>query len=232
MKKRLGKTIFAILFLLPVWAYSTNITFTSSGTITDGNTYDNVYVRNNGTVVNMSGGQIQTNLITFDSSTFNMSGGLISSSGVYITVGVNDLSTINISDGTIEKTNFVLYGSANISGGNITGNVNKANPSSILNITGGNLIFGDFYIYGTLNISGGLLNIDNPHFPSTSVNIFGYGFNYDPVGQVLTGYLLDHNHFTINHLNSLDYQHLNLVPEPMSLLIFGIGLLAIRNHKK
>jgi hypothetical protein len=223
MKKLL---IAAIIFLLPVGVFATNITFTSSGSIVNGNVFSSVSVQNDGTVINMTGGQIK-NLWTYNISTFNMSGGIIEYS---VHTGLS--SSFNFSGGTIIGTNFEFGGNVNISGGSITGGGKFANLSNtVVNITGGNLNFSLLMPYGELNIYGGLLNIDDFYLCGGTTNIFGYGFNYDSNRKVLTGYLLDHNQFTINNLDSTEYQHLNLVPEPVSLLLFGFGLLALRKQK-
>jgi len=229
MRTKFKKIIFAFLILLPVCAFATNITFTSSGSIVDGNVFDEVYVRNNGTVVNMSGGQINYELYTYDASTFNMSAGVITGA-VYI----SNLGTFNISSGTIDA-GFVVKGSANLSGGNITADGLKTYPDSVVNITGGNLSFGLFDIRGEVNIYRGLLNVDNAYiayqgFGLANINIYGSGFNYNPSTQILTVYLLDTNPFTMTGIDASEYTRFNLVPEPISLLFFGFGLLALRKH--
>jgi len=236
MEKRIGYSILlAILLFLPVCVYSTNITFTSSGIIEDGNVYDNVYVENNGTVVDMSGGQISY-LLTRDASIFNMSGGQIIYSWPGITI--ESVSTINVSGGTVDTFDFVVYGSAvaNISGGNITADRLKTSPDSVVNINGGSCNFETIDISGELNIYRGLVNANNAYisyiYPSSAVNIFGYGFNYNPgQGGILTGYLLDDNQFIINGVSQSEYARFNLIPEPMSLLLFGFGLLVLRKTK-
>ncbi|MFA6186998.1 MAG: hypothetical protein WC770_07295 [Phycisphaerae bacterium] len=229
MGTKLLKFVCAILILLPVCAFATDKTFTSSGSIVDGDVFGTVYVQNNGTLVNMSGGHIGTSslggLYMNDSSIFNMSGGLIEN-----TISTLGSSSFNLSDGTIESE-FDFGGTVSLSGGSITGG-GKFKPGSIVNIDGGNLNFSDaVLLYGELNIYGGLLNFDDFSDNGGVTNIYGYGFNYDPVGQVLTGYLSDHNQFTINQLSSYEYQRLNLIPEPISFLFFGFGLLALRKQK-
>jgi hypothetical protein len=232
MEGRKGISILLAILWLPVCAYSTDITFTSSGTIEDGNVYDNVYVENNGTVVDMSGGQI-SHLLTWDASIFNMSGGQIIYSWPGITI--DSVSTINVSGGTVDTFDFVVYGSAvaNISGGNITADRLKTSPDSVVNITGGDLNFDIFDIHGELNIYRGLLNVDDTGIGSpATVNIFGHGFNYDIGNEILTGYLLDDNFFTIKGVSQSEYARFDLIPEPISLFFFGIGLLTIKSHKK
>jgi hypothetical protein len=220
-------------------------TFDSNGQILPGETWDTVYVRNNGTVVDMSGGQIGSldsfgGLKTYDSSIFNMSGGqIIGYSSGFNSISINDSSTFNVSGGTIDMyMDFVVYGSANanISGGNVTAGRLKTSPDSVVNITGGILNF-DLYgfdIRGELNIYRGLLNVENAGiYPEATINIFGYGFDY-AIGQegILTGYLSDNNFFTIKGISPSEYTRFNLIPEPMSLFFLGFGLLIIRHHKK
>jgi hypothetical protein len=234
MEKKLTKTILAIL-LWPVCAYSTDITFTSSGTITDGNAFGNVYVQNNGTVVDMSGGQITQWLNTYDTSVLNMSGGQLTGN-----IFIHNSSIFNVSGGTIAvPLDFVVYGSANLSGGNITANRLKTSPAfsnplvpaSVININGGNLNFDKFDIEGVVNIYRGLLYVDEARISTVylpTINIYGYGFNYNPGTEILTGCLLDKHPFTIKGVDTSEYARFNLIPEPMSLLFFGFGLLSVR----
>src|SRR3990170_354735 len=115
MKKGVLKIVFAVLILLPVCAYSTDITFTSSGTITDGNVYDKVYVENEGTVVNMSGGQI-SKLYTHNNSTFNFSGGQIT--GPYGgEVNIDALSDFYMTGGMANLSGLYLFAGYNKMGG-------------------------------------------------------------------------------------------------------------------
>jgi hypothetical protein len=235
MKTRLWKIIFAILSLLPVCAYSTDITFTSSGSIVDGNVYDNVYVENNGTIVDMSGGQI-SHLLTWDASIFNMSGGQIIYSWPGITI--ESVSTINVSGGTINTFDFVVYGSAvaNISGGNITADRLKTSPDSVVNINGGGCNFSIIDTSGELNIYRGLVDVNDAYissiYPSSTVNIFGYDFNYNLGTKILTGYLLDNNFFTIKGVSPSEYARFNLIPEPVSFLLLACGLMIVRKRMR
>jgi len=244
-RKRIS-ILLAILLLLPVWAYSTNITFTSSGTITDGNTYDNVYVQNNGTVVNMSGGQINK-LYTHDSSVFNMSGGQIT--GSYPEVDIYALSNFHMTGGLANLFGLYLFGNWNGIGGRgvLNEGILSAQHVKIYNnaelvLSGGNITFGTFNVMddGLVNISEGNILIDNAFInyggdhPAT-INIYGHGFNYTPMPGdlegILTGYLLDNNFFTINGVSQSEYARFNLIPEPVSLLLFGFGLLVLRKTK-
>ena len=57
--KMKNATIIGMMLLAMVnCAYSADITFTSSGTIQNGDVYEHVYLENDGIVVDMTGGQI------------------------------------------------------------------------------------------------------------------------------------------------------------------------------
>jgi hypothetical protein len=207
--------------------------FYSSGQILPGETWDNVYVQNDNTVVDMLGGQVG-GLQLSDRSIFNMSGG-------DITGGINAFGTsyFNMVDGTIDVDALILYGKeGNISGGNISAYNLKASLHTIVQITGGVLNFNIFDIYGELTISGGLLHVNDAliNDRDATVNVYGYGFNYNPTGGtygdgILTGYLLDNNFFSIDQLSEPEFQRFNLIPEPATLLLLGLGGLFLRKRK-
>lgn len=232
-------SILLLLLSAPVLCHATTITFTSSGTIQDEDVYNYVYVENDGTVVDMAGGQIG-NLGTSYISTFNLFGGQIKkveltdpASSIYN----GPLSTINILNGLVDIENFNVEGIANISGGNISSTTLKTYSDSIIEINGGVLDFNSVNIMGELNIYRGLLNIKDSWGTFGVVNIYGYGFNYVPIGDpfwgggTLTGYLLDNNPFTIDGLSQDEFENFNLIPEPATLLLFGLGGLLLRKRR-
>jgi len=221
-------------------AQAVDITFSTSGTIQNGEVYNYVYVENDGTVVDMTGGQIG-NLQTSYISTFNLHGGQITEvdpadTGPNIDIG--SLGTINILNGLVDIGNFVLgrESYALIQGGQISAGRMKAYDDCVIDIKGGSLNFDMINIMGELNIYRGLLNIEDSWGTDGVVNIYGYGFNYVPTGDpfwgggTLTGYLMDDNPFAINGLSQDEFEHFNLIPEPTTLLLFGLGGLFLRKR--
>jgi len=70
------------------------------------------------------------------------------------------------------------------------------------------------------------------------VNIYGYAFNYDPLGGSrnggqLTGFWEGGNPFSIDFLDNIEtgstyYDHVVLIPEPATLLLLGLGAVMLR----
>ncbi|MHC4132476.1 MAG: hypothetical protein ACYSSP_10580 [Planctomycetota bacterium] len=100
MKIRISFTLLLIL-ACPLCLQAEVITIFDSNSIISGGAYDTVVIKGDGTVVDMTGGDVN-NLITMNASTFNMSGGSI---GFEINKGIvcYDSSTLNLSGGNIRK---------------------------------------------------------------------------------------------------------------------------------
>jgi hypothetical protein len=88
---------------------------------------------------------------------------------------------------------------------------------------------------GTMNLYGGLVTDSLNAWDSATVNIFGYdlvktnsGGTYG-YGQVY-GYWLDDTPFTIELSTAETYSHINLIPEPSSLLLLALGSLISREY--
>ena len=143
-----------------------------------------------------------------------------------------DTTTLDMYGGSV--AGFVTYDSSivNIYGGEVWWGLATYNLSTV-NIYGGSvkcegLIVGHS---STLNVYGGSLLVGNsPVFdPASTVNIYGYGFNYD--GFQLTGFLTDGSSLIIREVSYSDYAHMNLIPEPTTFLLFGFGVLLLRKRK-
>jgi len=223
MTKKILK-ITLLLLLMPALCQATTITFTSSGTIQSSDVYNYVYVENDGTVVNMTGGHIG-NLQTSYISTFILNGGQISEvdpldTGPNIDIGPN--GTLNILNGIVDVADIVLGDGSYtlIQDGQIDADRMKA------------------YYDCTIDIKGGLLQLDSFDMVVSTeypiINIYGSGFNYDPTGGtyegILTGYLMDGSQFSIDNVNESEYLQFNLIPEPATLLLFSLGGLFLKRR--
>lgn len=110
----------------------------------------------------------------------------------------------------------------------------SARDFSTVSIYGGSMTFHSLAVSdsGTLNIyAGDLLFGNSPYFSeSSTVNIYGYGFNYG--SNRLTGFLSDSSSFMFNELPFGQYSHMNLVviPEPGTVFLLGSGALWLRKR--
>jgi hypothetical protein len=193
--------------------------FNTDGQILDGETHDYVRVYG-GSTLDMSGGIVTEFLSLRDSSIINVSGGSISHLG----------------------NSYTHDGHVNISGNVVIDNV-TINGSASVSLNNGNLNTVEIYSDGGTDIIGGTIN--GYLLASSQVNIYGYGFNYDPFGGSndggqLTGFWMDDSAFSIDLKNygggdfpvGITYDNLNLVPEPVTLALFGLGGLLIRRRRE
>jgi len=205
--------------------------FTSDGIIIEGDEYANVDIYDtppDRTTVSMSGGSVNR-LIAYDSSILNFTGGTISS------LSSHDFSTINISGGFIHSPMAWDYSTINISGAFNSVEVGAA-PDGIVNVMGGTMEAMAGW-GGVINLYGGAIN-DNIHAVGEGgwVNIYGYDLEKMYTGGkygygYVSGFWLDSTPFTIDLKGSYTYSHINLVPEPCSLLLLTLGCLFLRRKR-
>jgi hypothetical protein len=182
MENRAGTT-FLIVWSIAVCvsvspaAKGAYISFSRDAVIQDGDNYEGVSVYGNSTTVEIKGGNIGK-LLSYDRSTVNISGGHITNAQSC------EQSTINISGGTVRVPNTKDAGSAiNITGGTFW---NIEAGSGELNMSGGHIAG-----LGIIAATG-----------DGAVNIYGYGFEYQPMpgendGR-LTGFWQDDTPFSID----------------------------------
>jgi hypothetical protein len=141
-----------------------DITFTSDGVVQDGDDYDDVFVRGETTIVDITGGTIGK-LWGRNKSIVNISGGRITYAQSH------EQSTINISGGIVaEPSIWDTGGTINVTGG------------TCWNVEVGT---------GKLNLFGGQIagmGISVPA-PGGAVHVHGYGFEYYPFPGISDGRL-------------------------------------------
>ncbi len=175
------------------------------------------------TTVTMIGG-IVGRMETFDSSVLNITDGDISVLRAY------DFSTVNASGGYIHSP--TAWDSSTI---NISATFNAvevgATATGIVNVMGGTMkaIAG---WAGVINLYGGIVT-DNIHAVGGWVNAFGYDLEKSSTGGkygygYVSGFWNDGTAFNIDLYGFRTYDHVNLVPEPCSLILFALGALLIK----
>jgi len=181
-------------------------------------------------------------------TTVDMYGGTIDSLGAY------DQSSVNIYDGHINGAHAGDYSTINAFGGSMTlagtghGTINVyggdflnigGGYNSVINMSSGTTEYlgaGDF---GIINLSGGLVTDSLYGGDSSVVNIFGYNLTKTPYGGrydfgQVSGVWADGVPFEIDLRSSTNgtYSHINLIPEPMTLLLIGFGTLFVRKRRQ
>jgi len=149
---------------------------------------------------------------------------------VYVYDTPPDYTVVDMYDGSVFV--FVTYDSStvNIYGGELEWGI-VAYELSTVNIYDGtilidNPLFGDS---STVNIYGGHIRLGAPSFDDfATLNIYGYDFNYN--GFTLTGFLSDDSPFEFIEIYPSDYSHINLIPEPASVLLFALAGLFLRKR--
>jgi len=199
--------------------------FYSSGQILPGEHWNNVYIYNDDTVVDMLGGGAD-GIGTYDASTVNILGGYVS------TLSTLDLSTANVSGGYVYILGAMGQSTATFSG-LAAGMSFGVEDSATLNVTGGMVDAVGAMEQGTLNLRGGVVSDCLGARDLSTVNIFGYNLAKAPTGGtygygVVSGYWWDETPFTINLNGSETYSRINLIPEPATLLLLAFGAFALR----
>ncbi len=208
-----------------LYAVPENKIFTSSGQILDGEEWNNVSIYNDATIVDMLGGNVDS-ISTFDASTISVTGGQVNM------LGVGRLSTAHVSGGFVygldawDQSSVIFSEDADVFAPRVCNFANLTMNDGTVNHLGA-------IDAGIINLYGGLISDYLVALDYSVVNIFGYdllktntGGKY-AYGQVY-GFWTDGTAFTIDLNGSETYSHINLIPEPTSLLLFGLGALLLR----
>jgi hypothetical protein len=203
--------------------------FYSSGHILPGEEWTTVDIYNDNTIVNMLGGFVDQ-MQTFDSSMVNIAGGQIYS------LYTRESSAANIFGGSVGGVMTWDHATTNLYEGGTVFSLGARGQSGVVNMTGGNVEYLGAIESGILNLYGGLVTNSLGAWDFSVVNIYGYGFDYDPYagskdGGQLTGFWLDDTAFSIDLYGLGTYSHINLIPEPSSLILFALGALLIKRKR-
>jgi hypothetical protein len=202
--------------------------FYSSGKILPGEEWANVYVYNDSTVVDMNGGLVDS-IGAFNTSTVNITDGLA------YTIDAHDQSTINITGGHTYWPHAMDNSIITFSGNALAGNIIAFDSGKII-MTGGTTVYLGAGYSGTIDLYGGTVTESLYVGDLATINIYGHDFIYDPDGGAsdggqIRGFYLDNSEFVIDLNGEETYSHINFVPEPTSLLLFGLGALIVRRKK-
>ena len=224
-------TILAVVLFAGTGLYAVPVDkiFTEDGVIQDGDEYRYVDIYDTPpgrTTVSMLGGSVN-GLIAYDSSVLNFTGGTIS------ILYAHDFSTINVSGGYIHTPFAWDYSTINISG---TFNAVEVSTTGegIVNVIGGTMksvaVWG-----GVVNLYGGTIT-DTVHDVGGWVNVFGHDLEKSSTGGkygygYVSGFWNDKTAFTIDLYGQGTYSHINLIPEPGSLVLFALGTLLIKRKQ-
>ncbi len=120
----------------------------------------------------------------------------------------------------------------NVYGGMIDGLLTSSD-SSFINIDDGD--FGTITVeeFGTVDIHSGVINALSA--TGGSINLYAYDITHDPAGGqfsqgALMGRYYSDDTFFVYDLHEGAYSYITVVPEPATLLLFGLGGLMVRER--
>lgn len=228
MKKVVAIIIMVLLVTGVCNVHAESIVFTESGQILEGEVWDFVDIYNDDTVVDMFGG-VADYITTYDWSTLNVTGGSAD-------FGAVDYSTMNISGGTHSGALAWAYGTVNFSD---TAESRRLDAWAFgtVNMTGGIIEGIGALDSGTVNLYGGEITDAIGAGDSSIINIFGYDLALSSSGGeygygLVSGFWQNDTPFEIDLSSPETYSHINLIPEPGTLVLMGFGVMIMKRRSK
>ena len=168
----------------------------------------------------------ETYLTMLNDASADMTGGWVAEFSMY-----NETS-LEVFGGTISQLLCQDISTATIYDNNYM-DLLRPNDSSTANVYGGTINYIFALGYSITNIYGGFFDeIAAEDF--SSVNLYVESYDWDPTGGaryggLITGVWLESNEsFNIDLVSEGTINHLNFVPEPATILLFGMGGLILR----
>jgi len=202
--------------------------FYSDGNIMPGEHWNNVRIYNDDTIVDMLGGGVDS-VGSYDRSTFNLVDGYIN------TLVAWESGTLNVSGGYVYTLD--AMGQSTVSFSGLANGVSfGVEDSATLNVTGGSTIGIWAYNSGTLNLRGGVVSDLVVGRDQSIINVHGFGLGKTDTGGIygygqIYGAWWDETPFTISLGTAETYSHVNLVPEPGSIILLVFGSFLLRQRR-
>jgi hypothetical protein len=146
---------------------------------------------------------------------------------------IND-AHLDVLGGSMWKLELMNYATANIYSGDI--DLLALNHNTFANIYSSDMNFLAIQDSTVVNIHGGILN----YFAaaeSSLAYLYAYDVTYHPTGG-LSGegwiegiYISNDIPFSFSFYNDVSYPHINIIPEPSTLILFGLCFLVLRRKK-
>jgi len=187
-----------------------------SGTLNlEGASFGGELYLNNSGVFNLNSGSIDGSLYGYDYSYLRFDGG--QAPGVDLDMSSYSICDIYNGNLTMDSLNLLQYSEFNVYGGDLFFNTYVwLEDQAEINIRGGNILFGEGF---SLN-------------DEAKINVYYSSAIYDKPGGIIVGYHLyeDNSEFMLDQFTYSEIDQINFVPEPATMLLFGLGGLFLRRR--
>jgi hypothetical protein len=153
------------------------------------------------------------------------------SNGYNYEVWVTNDAHLDVLGGSMWKLELTNLATSNIYSGDIE--LLTLNHNTFVNIYSSDVNFLAIQDYTVVNIHGGTLNYFAA-VESSLAYLYAYDVNYHSSGGLggegwIEGkYISNDTPFSFSFYNDVSYSHINIVPEPTTLLLMGLGAIIVR----